>query len=262
MIKSAKLNMSEMRHSIYPDSALDTLNCATQKEVLPCVATENALYTATGRVYSIIKDALSFSIQEHQSHKKDYSGMETMSYTAWEPSAGTDKGMDHMVNRTCNRGTHDFYHIPYHPAFGTSTAFLADTPLYNGNDPTSAPHTAIFGDIPVFEYPDTIQKTFIKINYEVNAGSKKLKTYYWPENIFANVVLLKFDRGQVPEDAQIQGTHLKQYQTAVGEDDSYGASVHKVINHNPDFNQFFRTIAAKVPAQRLSTLEIIFYGEN
>lgn len=137
MTKSAQINIADRMCPIYSESILDSLNCAIQAAVLSGLITDNDLYTVTGRVYNKLREAFGFSIQEQQSHKKDHSATETMSYIAWEPSAGTVNGMDYTVDSIFNEVTNDFYHIPFHPAFDNSPAFLADMQTRDGGDPAN-----------------------------------------------------------------------------------------------------------------------------
>ncbi|MBA2883027.1 hypothetical protein HNR65_003384 [Desulfosalsimonas propionicica] len=94
----------------------------------------------------------------------------------------------------------------------------------------------VFGDTADAHELGTLTDTFININEETNSASEQLNTYTWPENTPANAILLKADLSALPDGAEIQSAVLHLYQTAAGGDGSYDLSVHKILNHNPEFN--------------------------
>ena len=102
--------------------------------VLSGVSTENDLYAVTGRLYNINKSGFDFSLQEQEAYKDGHKTMETMSYIAWEPSAGTVNGMDYIVDSTFDDVTHEFYHIPFYPSFAGSPVFVADMQTRDGGE--------------------------------------------------------------------------------------------------------------------------------
>jgi hypothetical protein len=94
--------------------------------------------------------------------------------------------------------------------------------------------SAVFGNSPDADYPGTVQDTFINLNADINASSTRLNTYTWPANTPANAVLMKFDLSLLPSGAKVQSASLALYQVEAGGDASYGVTVQKIVNHNPD----------------------------
>jgi hypothetical protein len=105
------------------------------------------------------------------------------------------------------------------------------------NNPVAPPppgsYTAVFGNATGANYPNTVQDTFININYDVNATSTALNTYTWPANTPANAILMKWDISALPVGAQIQSATLSLYQTGSGGDSLYDMPVSQIINKSP-----------------------------
>src|SRR5439155_12180555 len=73
-------------------------------------------------------------------------------------------------------------------------------------------------------------------NTIANGSSGELRTYTWPANKVANAILMKFDLTSVPSGSTIQSASLGLSLTEADAttDATYTATVHKVINKNPN----------------------------
>jgi len=94
-------------------------------------------------------------------------------------------------------------------------------------------YTAVFGNATGANYPNTIQDTFINVNYDVNAANRVLSTYTWPANKPANAIMMKWDVSALPANAQIQSATLSLYMTGSGGDGLYDIPVYEIINKSP-----------------------------
>jgi hypothetical protein len=80
-----------------------------------------------------------------------------------------------------------------------------------------------------------------RINLDaVNYSTDTLLTLYtWPAGKVANAILMKFDLSSIPAGATVSNATLNLYQTDADAtaDPTYTATVHRIINHNPDLTQ-------------------------
>jgi hypothetical protein len=116
----------------------------------------------------------------------------------------------------------------------TKSVSIADIPVSSGAT------TAVFGDVPGANYPNTVTDTFININTANSLTNTSLNTYTWPTDTPANAILMKWDISALPAGAQILDAKLYLYMNQVsgtGGDSLYDLSVHKIINKNPDLTK-------------------------
>jgi hypothetical protein len=71
---------------------------------------------------------------EEQEADDQIHAIETISYIAWEPSAGVIDGLAFEVGRTANAVTHESHTIPFQSAFAQPPALLADMQTTDGGD--------------------------------------------------------------------------------------------------------------------------------
>ncbi len=102
--------------------------------VISGVTSENDLYAVTGRLYNISKDGFDFSLQEQEKHKNSHKCIETISYIAWEPSAGIVNGRSYVVDSTFNEVTDELFEIQFYPEFSNPPVFLADMQTMEADD--------------------------------------------------------------------------------------------------------------------------------
>lgn len=103
----------------------------------------------------------------------------------------------------------------------------------NAVAPPPGSYTAVFGNATGTNYPNTIQDSFININYDVNATKTTLNTYTWPANKPANAIMMKWDVSALPANAQIQSATLSLYMTGSGGDGLYDIPIYEIINKSP-----------------------------
>ncbi len=100
--------------------------------VVSSITSENDIYAVTGRLYNVSSTGFEFTLQQEEANKNKK--IETVSYIAWEPSAGTVNGMAYSVDSTFNEVTHELSHISFYPAFDNTPCFIADMQTMNGGD--------------------------------------------------------------------------------------------------------------------------------
>ena len=80
-----------------------------------------------------------------------------------------------------------------------------------------------------------------RINIDaVNYSTDTILTLYtWPAGQVANAILMKFDLSSIPAGATVSSATLSMYQTDADAtaDPTYTATVHRIINHNPNLAQ-------------------------
>ena len=101
--------------------------------VITSVTTVNELDTVTTRLRNISTTGFEFRMQEQELNAPKH-GLETVSYIAWEPSAGVIDDLTFKVDRTPNVVTEKFYTIQYTQAFSIIPTFLADMQTTNDQD--------------------------------------------------------------------------------------------------------------------------------
>jgi len=102
--------------------------------VVSSVTTVNDLYAVTGRLHNITINGFNLDLQEQEVHKNSHNSIESISYIAWEPSAGKVDGLDYIVDSTFEDVTHEPYAIAFHPSFTNAPVFLAAMQTMNGGD--------------------------------------------------------------------------------------------------------------------------------
>ena len=105
-----------------------------QPVVVSSVTTVNDPYAVTGRLHNITINGFNLDFQEQEVHKNSHNSAESISYIAWEPSAGTVDGLDYMVGSTFEDVTHEPYSIAFYPSFTSAPVFLAAMQTMNGGD--------------------------------------------------------------------------------------------------------------------------------
>jgi hypothetical protein len=107
----------------------------TVNPIIICsITSENDIYTITGRVNNISREGFDFSLQTQESHSDAHQGIETISYIAWEPSAGTIDGITYLIESTFNEITNNFHQVVFYPEFSRQPIFIADMQTRNGMD--------------------------------------------------------------------------------------------------------------------------------
>jgi hypothetical protein len=101
--------------------------------VITAVASVNEVDTVTTRLRNITTNGFEFRMQEQELNAPKHA-LETVSYIAWEPSAGAINDLTFEVDRTTDLITEKFYTIQYNLAFSTIPTFLADMQTTNDQD--------------------------------------------------------------------------------------------------------------------------------
>ncbi len=104
--------------------------------VLTAVSSFNGSDTVTSRVRNISTEDFEFGMQEQEGNSPTHV-TESISYIAWEPSAGTINGLTYEVNATRDVMKHKWRRILFNESFIDSPVFLADMQTTDGRD-TSA----------------------------------------------------------------------------------------------------------------------------
>jgi hypothetical protein len=101
--------------------------------VITAVSSFNELDTVTTRLRNITTAGFDFRMQEQELNAPKHA-LETVSFIAWEPSAGVIDELTFEVDRTLDAVTQKFYTIQYTQAFSNIPAFLADMQTSDGQD--------------------------------------------------------------------------------------------------------------------------------
>lgn len=101
--------------------------------IITSITTENGKNTVTGRMQSIKTTGFGFKLQEQESNTKSHA-LETVSYIAWEPSAGSLGALHFAVSRTDKVMNSDWNSVVYGQSFEGPPALLADMQTTNGGD--------------------------------------------------------------------------------------------------------------------------------
>lgn len=79
--------------------------------------------------------------------------------------------------------------------------------------------------------------TFLNIDSNNNSTGTTLNLYTWPDQRIANAIVIKFDLAGIPPGTEITSATLNLYlveSDAFATDPTYRATVHQIINKNPD----------------------------
>jgi hypothetical protein len=93
--------------------------------VITAVSSVNEADAVTTRLRNITTTGFKFRMQEQELNAQKHAA-ETVSYIAWEPSAGVIDNLTFEVGRTLDVVTEKFYTIQYTQAFSDTPTFLAD----------------------------------------------------------------------------------------------------------------------------------------
>ncbi len=78
-------------------------------------------------------EGLEFCLQEQERNRKKHQ-VETISYIAWEPSAGTINGLSFEVDKTANMVDHNFQTLGFGQPFTQEPLFLGGQQTANAMD--------------------------------------------------------------------------------------------------------------------------------
>ncbi|MCB2184423.1 MAG: cadherin-like domain-containing protein [Desulfobulbaceae bacterium] len=101
--------------------------------VTASVVTANEAGAVTNRIRSISTTGLEFKMQEQEVNEKVHA-VETISYIAWEPSAGVIDGIDYEINKTADTVTHKGTGIDFAGSYVDSPVVIADMQTMDGSD--------------------------------------------------------------------------------------------------------------------------------
>jgi hypothetical protein len=103
--------------------------------VLAAVTSFNGAHPVVSRLSNINTTSFAFRMQEQGANLQSHV-LETISFIAWEPSAGTTDGLAFAVNHTGNAVTHVPYRIDFPGTLTDTPIFLAD--MQTTDDPDTA----------------------------------------------------------------------------------------------------------------------------
>jgi len=101
--------------------------------VITAVTSVNEVDAVTTRLRNITTTGFEFRMQEQELNAQKHAA-ETVSYIAWEPSAGVIDDLTFEVDRTLDVVTERFYTIQYRQPFWIIPTFLADMQTTNDQD--------------------------------------------------------------------------------------------------------------------------------
>ncbi len=101
--------------------------------VLTSVASVNVPNAVTTRLNRISITTFDVRLQQQEATANAH-GAETVTYIAWEPSAGTVDGLRFKVGRTANVVNHTRYALHFDAAFADMPVFLADMQSFRGGE--------------------------------------------------------------------------------------------------------------------------------
>ena len=146
---------------------------------------------------------------------------------AWNFGDGTNSGGETAVHT---------YETP-----GTYTVTLNVTDDKGGQDSATVQveikqghtYTWTLGNSSTSDLDGTCADTYLNVNAENYATSDTLRTYTWPTDTAANVIIMKWDMSALPVDADIQSATLELYLAEAGGDDPYEIGAHRIIGLDP-----------------------------
>jgi hypothetical protein len=101
--------------------------------VITAVTSVNETDTVTTRLRNITTNGFEFRMQEQELNASKHA-LETVSFVAWEPSAGVIDDLAFEVDRTLDVVTQKFYTVQFTQAFWIIPTFLADMQSTNDQD--------------------------------------------------------------------------------------------------------------------------------
>ena len=101
--------------------------------VMTAITTFSGSDTVTGRMRNITVNGFDYCMQEQELNTEGHN-RETVSYVAWEPSAGTLDGHAFQVGKTANVVNSNYYTIGFSSSFNQSPIFIADMQTTNGGN--------------------------------------------------------------------------------------------------------------------------------
>jgi hypothetical protein len=104
--------------------------------MITSITTVNEAAAVTGRLKNITTAGFNYRMQEQKLNPQSHA-TETISYIAWEPSAGTMDGLTFEVNKTLDVVTHKIQTIPFTESFVEIPMFLVDMQTTDGSDPAN-----------------------------------------------------------------------------------------------------------------------------
>jgi len=106
----------------------------TTPVVMASISSDNGWKALTGRIKNITTTGFNYMMQDQES-MSDNSANETISYIAWEPSAGTVNGITYRVARTGVTVKNNFTTTHYNTTFVQAPVVIANMNTTNGWDP-------------------------------------------------------------------------------------------------------------------------------
>ncbi|MBU4263616.1 MAG: tandem-95 repeat protein [Proteobacteria bacterium] len=110
---------------------------STAPVVFTSVNTANESSAVTGRVRNVTATGFEYKLQEQSSSSEPFHQQETISYVAWEPSAGTLGDLVYEVRKTEQAVTDQWLGINFNTLFGLSPVMLAGMQTAEDDDPAS-----------------------------------------------------------------------------------------------------------------------------
>jgi fibronectin type 3 domain-containing protein/PKD repeat protein len=110
---------------------------STAPVVFTSVNTANESSAVTGRVRNVTASGFEYKLQEQSSSSEPLHQQETISYVAWEPSAGTLGDLVYEVQKTEQSVTDEWFALSFNSRFGLSPVMLAGMQTADDDDPAS-----------------------------------------------------------------------------------------------------------------------------
>ena len=104
-----------------------------RRVIMASLTSFNDAETVTGRIKQITADGFSYRMSEQESNTQDHLA-ETLSYIAWQPSAGNAGDVAYNVGRTADAVTHKTYSLLFDTPFASPPTFLAGMQTTDGGD--------------------------------------------------------------------------------------------------------------------------------
>jgi hypothetical protein len=130
--------------------------------------------------------------------------------------------------------TYDFQVVAYRGTLDQDAVFGGMSNVATGTT-TSSPPSPPPSEAVIRPTGDT----YLTLDTRINAGDTLLNLYTWPDDTIANAIVMKFDLSSIPAGATISSATLRLY-LAVSDastDPTYTATVHRIVNKNPDVSR-------------------------